>query len=203
MELDWIWKAVLIVIIGFLILRLAGRKSISQLTAAQTIIMISIGNLLIQPVLEKNIWITFLIALLLVLVLITIEELQIKFNRLQTFLTGKGIVVIKNGEVLKKNLKKMRITMDQLEMRLRQDSISNISNVKTATIEPSGQLGYVLKENAQYTTKEDIQVLLDYIHHTFPTGKEPPNIIQENDQKSIFSEVVREEDVFSLPKNRE
>ncbi|WP_078380057.1 DUF421 domain-containing protein [Sutcliffiella halmapala] len=194
MELDWIWKAVLIVIIGFLILRLAGRKSISQLTAAQTIIMISIGNLLIQPVLQKNIWITFLIALLLVIVLITIECLQIKFDKLETFITGKGIVVIENGTILDENLKKMRITVDQLEMRLRQDNISNISNVKTATIEPSGQLGYVLKESAQYATKEDIQAILDYLHHKFPTGQQPPNILQEKNQKSIFSEVVRDEE---------
>ncbi|MEA3319501.1 MAG: DUF421 domain-containing protein [Bacillota bacterium] len=203
MDLDWIWKAVLIVIVGFLILRLAGRKSISQLTVAQTVLMISIGNLIIQPVTEKNIWITFLIALLLVLVLITIERLQIKFDRFETFITGKGIDVIENGEIIEKNLKKLRITVDQLEMRLRQDSISRISDVKTATIEPSGQLGYVLKEYAQYATKEDIKVILDYIHNKFPTGQQPPDITKEINIHSIFSEVNRHEHVIPPPKHLE
>ena len=46
MDLDWIWKAVLIVLSGTLLLRIAGRKSISQMTLAQTVIMIGIGSLL-------------------------------------------------------------------------------------------------------------------------------------------------------------
>jgi uncharacterized membrane protein YcaP (DUF421 family) len=203
MDLDWIWKAVLIVIVGFLILRLAGRKSISQLTVAQTVLMISLGNLIIQPVTEKNIWLTFLIVLLLVLVLITIERLQIKFDRFETFITGKGIDVIENGEIIEKNLKKLRITVDQLEMRLRQDSISKISDVKTATIEPSGQLGYVLKDYAQYATKEDIKFILDYIHHKLPAGQQPPDITKETDNHSIFSEVKRNEHVIPPPKHLE
>ncbi|MBM7588145.1 uncharacterized membrane protein YcaP (DUF421 family) [Bacillus pakistanensis] len=204
MDLDWIWKAILIVIVGFLILRLAGRKSISQLTVAQTVLMISIGNLIIQPVTEKNIWITFLIVLLLIFVLIIIESLQIKFDRFETFITGKGIDVIENGEIIEKNLKKLRITIVQLEMRLRQDSISKISDVKTATIEPSGQLGYVLKDFAQYATKEDIKVILDYIHHKFPAGQQPPDITKDTaDNHSIFSEVDRNEHVIPPPKHLE
>ncbi|MGD6830817.1 DUF421 domain-containing protein [Sutcliffiella halmapala] len=203
MDFDWIWKAVLIVIVGFLILRLAGRKSISQLTVAQTVLMISIGNLMIQPVTEKNIWVTFLIALLLVLVLITIERLQIKFDRFETFISGKGIDVIENGEIIEKNLKKLRITVDQLEMRLRQDSISRISDVHTATIEPSGQLGYVLKEYAEYATKKDIQVILDYIHQKSPAGQLPPNIVKRPEKHSIFSEVKRHEHVIPPPKHLE
>ncbi|KAA2297616.1 DUF421 domain-containing protein, partial [Clostridioides difficile] len=43
MRMDWIWKSVLLVLIGMILLRIAGRKSISQMSVATTVIMISIG----------------------------------------------------------------------------------------------------------------------------------------------------------------
>lgn len=49
MDMDLIWKSVVIVIGGTILLRIAGRKSISQMTLSQVVIMIGIGSLLVQP----------------------------------------------------------------------------------------------------------------------------------------------------------
>lgn len=191
LDLHWIWKAVLIVIVGTLILRVAGRKSISQLTVSQTVIMISIGTLMIQPVSNRNIFVTFLIALLLVLVLILMEYFQTKFDKFENLITGKAILVIDNGVMIEQNLKKLRLTVDQLEVRLRQKNIKKISDVQMATIEPSGQIGLLLKENAQPATKQDIQILINYLHSKLPGGQiPPPSIIQPNQQNNeLFTEV--------------
>jgi uncharacterized membrane protein YcaP (DUF421 family) len=63
------------------------------------------------------------------------------------------------GTIVEKNLKKLRLTVDQLEMQLRQNNITKISDVKWATLEPNGQLGYILNEDAQAATKKEIQTL--------------------------------------------
>ncbi|WML55886.1 hypothetical protein RCG25_13085 [Neobacillus sp. PS2-9] len=78
--MDWslVWKAVLIVLFGTLILRIAGKKTISQMTIAETVIMIAIGSLLIQPVAGEKLGNTFLVGAVLVATLITLEFLQIK-----------------------------------------------------------------------------------------------------------------------------
>ncbi len=73
MDFDLLWKAVLIVIGGTLLLRVAGRKSISQMTLAQVVIMIGIGSLLIQPIVGKNVFTTLLVGLALVLTLVIVE----------------------------------------------------------------------------------------------------------------------------------
>lgn len=87
MDIKLIGQTILIFIVGTLILRVSGRKSISQMTIPQTVIMIGIGTLLIQPVTGKGLWVTFGIAGLLVLSLLFTEYLQIKFdkNRVCTF----------------------------------------------------------------------------------------------------------------------
>ncbi|MFG6115930.1 DUF421 domain-containing protein [Halobacillus sp. MO56] len=159
MDFDLLWKAVVVVVGGTLLLRVAGRKSISQMTLAQVVIMIGIGSLLIQPIVGKNIWTTLIVGLTLVLTLLVMEYVQVKANPLEKFITGSSKVVIENGELQIDRLKKLRLTVDQLEMKLRQNSVTDINDVAYATIEPNGQLGVELKQQKQPATKGDIDSL--------------------------------------------
>ncbi len=159
MDFNWIWKAILIIIVGILLLRLSGRRSISQSTIPQTIIMISIGTLLIQPVSGKNLWITFSIAFVLIVTLLAIEFAQMKWDFLEMIFIGRSKIIIENGVLQEKNLKKMHLSVDKLEMRLRQKGIKSIKDVQWATIEPSGQLGYFLTDKNTPATKNDIEKL--------------------------------------------
>jgi uncharacterized membrane protein YcaP (DUF421 family) len=106
MDWDWIWKSVIIVLGGTMLLRVAGRKSISQMTLAQTVIMIGIGSLLIQPLAGENIWTTLGVGAMLVLTLIIIEFAQLKSDKIETLITGKAKVLIENGQLKEENLLK-------------------------------------------------------------------------------------------------
>ncbi|WEG17775.1 DUF421 domain-containing protein [Alkalihalophilus pseudofirmus] len=189
MDLHFIWKAVVIVFGGVLILRMAGRKSISQLTVAQTVMMIAVGSLIIQPVSDRNIWITLVITLILVLTLIMIEYIVLKFDILENFFYSKSIMVVENGEIIEKNLLKLRLTVDMLEVRLRQQSIQRISDLQWATIESNGQLGYQLKVEKQYATKEDIQMLVSLIQANLPHSPEQMPKDDAQDSNNLFKEV--------------
>ncbi len=163
MDYGLLWKAVIVVLGGTLLLRLAGRKSISQMTLAQTVIMVGIGSLLIQPVVGKNIWSTLGVGGVLVLTLIIMEYFQVKSDRVEAFITGKAKVLIKNGELQEDQLKKLRLTIDQLEMKLRQQNVTRMGDVKWATLEPNGQIGYELMEEAKPVTKKEFQALYEDI----------------------------------------
>ncbi|PID03283.1 DUF421 domain-containing protein [Sporosarcina sp. P2] len=156
MEFDSIWKAVLIIVAGIVLLHISGRKSISQMTVGQTVLMIAVGTLLIQPVANKNLWQTLFLSFILVLTLFIFELLALKWNFFEGILRGRSKVVIENGILKISTMKKLRLTVDELEMHLRQSGIERIDDVKWATIEMSGQLGYVLIDRKQYATKEDI-----------------------------------------------
>lgn len=192
--MDWnlVWKAILIVIVGTFLLRIAGRKSISQMTLAETVIMISIGSLLIQPVAGKNIWVTFVIGALLVGTLLVMEFAQVKGDALERVITGKSKVIIENGTINEKNLKKLKLTVDQLEMNLRQKSVSKISDVKWATLEPNGQIGYILKDEAQPVTKKEFQKLTIQLQQVVQQLNTSGNDTSQTSQ-TIFSEVENED----------
>ena len=193
MDLHFIWKSVVIVFGGILILRLAGRKSISQLTVAQTVMMIAVGSLIIQPVSERNIWITMVITFLLVITLLLIEYLVLKFDPLERFFYGQSIIVVEDGKMNERNLKKLRLTMDMLEVRLRQQGVQKISDLQWATIESNGQLGYMLKPEKQYATKEDINMLISLFRANVNPSL-PSNLSASSNQTStLFSEIKNNE----------
>lgn len=184
MDVNFIWQAVLIVLIGTLLLRVAGRKTISEMTLAETVLMISIGTLIIQPVTSESVGKSFLVGIVLVLTLLMLEFAQIKSNRLEKIITGKSQIIIENGQIKKEKLAKLHLTIDQLEMHLRQNKVTSVSDVKIATLEPSGRVGIMLKEEAQPATKKDIEQLQQSINELIAQLSQDDHIaIQKSNQK--------------------
>jgi uncharacterized membrane protein YcaP (DUF421 family) len=160
------------------------------MTISQTIVMIGLGSLLIQPVTGKGLLITFLVALVLTVLMMISEYLEVKVDFLETLFTGKAIVVIENGKLNINNLKKLRLSTDKLETRLRQAGISSIEDVKHATIEVSGQLGYELKDNKKPLTQEDfIKLMSEMSQVKAMIGNNIKSKSNQNQQNNIFEEI--------------
>ena len=194
MDFTLIWQTILIFIVGTFYLRISGRKTISQMTIPQTVLVIAIGTLLIDPVTRKGFWATFFLAGILVLSLILTEYIQLKFDKAETIISGKAVPVIENGALLVANMKKLRLTVDKLEERLRQVGITSIEYVQYATMESNGQLGYTLKPEKQPATKEDIQNLIALIQtgQTLETNNET--------KQNIFVETITKKNTHEVPK---
>lgn len=155
-----VWKALVLIIFGMLLLRLAGRKSISQMTIPTTIAMISIGTIIVEPIADHHILITMTAAAVFIAVLIGVEWLQLRWSLFQRLVKGRAVIVIQDGRVQVQNLKKLRLTIEALEMSLREEGISRISDVKTATFEPNGMIGYELSDAAKPVTLAQVEELL-------------------------------------------
>ncbi|SEM21204.1 Uncharacterized membrane protein YcaP, DUF421 family [Mesobacillus persicus] len=194
MDLHIIWKAMLMVTLGFLFLRFVGRKSVAQMTIATTVVLISVGSIIIQPVINHGIINTIGATAIFILFLMVVEFLTMKFNGLEKLITGKSKVVIQNGQLQTNTLKKLRLTVDKLEMQLRQQGVKQISDVKTATVEPNGQVGFELVPDAQPLTVGEFKKLMKQLGHTFP-AKEETN----NSNTDLFEEILQP----TTPPNRD
>lgn len=173
----------------FLVLtELAGRKTVSQMTMLQMIITIGIGESLLMPVVDEDFSILKTITIVSVMIgfVIFTEWLEIKFNWFERLFTPKAKMVIYNGEVVEKNLTKLRMTVDQLEMYLRTQGIQSISHIKVATVEANGMVGYQLIPERQYFTVKDMK---DLEKGKFPDSKIEGDIFDEivNDDSKIKS----------------
>jgi len=189
--MQFVWDAILLIFVGSVLLRISGRKSIAQMTIAQTVVMISIGTIITQPIVEKSVWKTIVAAIIFIVFLLLTEYLKLKFNFVEKLLSGKAKVVIQDGKIVTDNMRKLRFTVDQLEQQLRIKGISRIQDVKTATLEANGQIGYELARHARPVTYGELVSLLQSINssaNSSPQGS------------TIFDEVVAGNHINQNPK---
>jgi len=175
----FIWVSIVLVLAAIAILRISGRKSLSQMTIGTTVVMLSMGAVIVQPIVDKGLWKTIAVIAIFNGVLIVLEMLQLRLKWLERFLSSKPIVVIENGQVHWDRLRRMRITQSKFEMRLRQIGFDRVDDIEIATIESNGEIGYTLKPEAQPVTKRDLRVLLDEMRSgedpVAPTVPAPPH----------------------------
>lgn len=172
--------SVIMVFAGVLLLRVAGRKSISQMTLAETVVMISIGSIIVKPIVEQSVWKTVVAAGIFVAALLFMEIMQVKFNAVEKFIMGKSKVIIQNGVIDIKQLRKLRISVDELEMRIRITGISKIADIKTATLEANGQIGYELTDEAKPLTVGEFKRLMGLtIQNPIPDQTPPGELFSE------------------------
>jgi len=193
--MHYLWHSVVLILSGIILLRIAGRKSISQMTHTQTIVMISIGTLIVQPIVENSVIKAIAASTIFVATILLLEYLQLKWDFFENLITGKAKVVIKDGVLQRHTLKQLRLTIDQMEMRLRNNGISRIEDLKTATIEPNGDVGYELHEDAKpLTVGEFKKFMKDYFPHSphmqTIEGNSRENLDHSTDmKKNIFEEI--------------
>ncbi|PGZ96219.1 hypothetical protein COE51_18445 [Bacillus pseudomycoides] len=159
-----IFESIVLIVTGILGLKLTGSKSLSQMTRAEIIIVVSIGRIIVEPVLNEKVGPTILATCIFSGILLIIHFLEMKSRKVEQFLNGDNIVLIKDGELLKNNLKRARMTEQQLFMHLREQGIHDIQTLQQVTAEPNGQIGYQLTDQAQPVTREVLEkVLCQYI----------------------------------------
>ena len=128
---------------SFIIIRLSGKKSISQMTLPQMVIMIAMGSLITKPLNDsKTIIGTFVSMVLFMAILLLLEYLSLKNDKIEPMLDSTPALLIVDGKLQVENLGKIRMTIDQLESMLREKGISSFSQLRTCTLEIDGKLGY-------------------------------------------------------------
>lgn len=142
----------------FLMTRLLGKRQITQLSTFEYITGISIGNLAAYLSLDTDShWGLALVAMAVwVSMSLGIEWIQLKSKKARDLLDGKATVLIENGKVLENNLKKEKISSDELLEMLRRNQVFNIDTVEFAILDTSGELNVLLKKQYQPLTPTDI-----------------------------------------------
>lgn len=154
-----LFSATIMILVGFLALRFVGRKSLSKMTLSQAVIMIAIGSILVEPVKKKELDVTILTIFLFVIVLIILEFIALKFPIIERFLVGRPLTVIANGKIEYQNLKKLRLSEEQLYMLLRQNGIDEVTDVKVGTLEANGNFSYEVIGDAKSLTIKEFKKL--------------------------------------------
>ena len=153
-------KGYLSLIFLFFVIKILGKKQVSQLNVFDYVIGISLGNLAAEMTINSDISI---INGLLAMIIYGSCSLFVSFITKKSiiarrFISGVPVVLIENGKISKQQLKKVKLDVNDLLQDAREDGIFDISTVDYAIMEASGKVTFLLKKVEEPVTLKDMKI---------------------------------------------
>jgi uncharacterized membrane protein YcaP (DUF421 family) len=142
---DIVLRAIIIFVVVFAFTRVLGRRELSTLQPFDLILLIVIGDLIQSGVTQNDLSITGVL-----IVLTTIGILQVvtsyagfRFRRIRPFLQGEPIVLVENGKLIERNMRRERLTLDDLAEKARLSEIGSMDEIRWAVLETNGDISFI------------------------------------------------------------
>jgi uncharacterized membrane protein YcaP (DUF421 family) len=146
--MDIVIRAIVLFGFMFLLTRVIGRRELSSLEPFDLILLIVLGDSIQQGLTQDDYSITgAVIAVGTIAVLqLVVSYSSFRFRWVRSFLHGDPIVLMQDGEVIERNLKRERLTREELAEQARGQQIASLADVQWAVFEPSGVISFIPKK---------------------------------------------------------
>lgn len=133
-----------------LVYRIMGKKEVGQLSIVDLIVTILIAELAAISIEDEktSIFVSIVPILVLVIIQVSLSFTSLKSKKFRRFIDGNPTVIIKDGKVLFSVMTKLRYSLDDLILQLREQQISSIEDVKYAVLENNGKLSVFDKSSS-------------------------------------------------------
>lgn len=140
-------RTIIIFFILMFIIRILGKREVGELSVFDLVIFLIIADIGAIGIDREEL---FLISILCLLILVVLQKLfaklLLKFSNFRDIVDGTPRILIKNGEIIYRNLKKENYTIDDLYTQIRNEGIMRIDEVRLAILETSGKLSVFSKK---------------------------------------------------------
>ncbi len=135
-------RTVALYLVLIAVIRLMGKRQIGQMEPSEFVVTMLVANLAAIPMQDGGIplFSGFVPIVTVLGVELVLSALSLKNVRLRKLLCGKPVILIENGNILQQNLKKTRITLDELTGHLREKDVLDLESVQYAILETNGNL---------------------------------------------------------------
>lgn len=142
---ELVFRGTCIYFFVFLIMRIWGRKHIGELTTFDFILLLIMSEALQNSMVEDDKSLTGGMIVLSTFLGLNalVNRLTYRFPMLEVRLNGNPIVLVKQGQLMKEDLEKQKITMKELLQALRLEGVLKVEDVEQATLEANGHISVV------------------------------------------------------------
>ena len=141
-------------------MRIMGKRQIGEMQPSELAVAIMISDLASVPM--QAIDIPLLAGAIPVLTLlvaeVTMSFISLKSRTARRFLTGEPSIIIYQGHLNEKEMRRIRFNMNDLQEQLRSGGYPNILDVEVAVLETNGTLSIIPKKQARTVTVRDLNV---------------------------------------------
>lgn len=155
-----VYRTIILYIIVIISIRLMGKRQIGDMQPGELVVTLLISEIAAMPLQDTDQPILFGVSSIFTLVALEIfvSIIALKSFFVRKLISGKSVILIKDGIIDQKELKKVRMTVLDLVEMLRNQQVFDLSTVSFAILETGGNLSVLLKSKSQPATVGDIKV---------------------------------------------
>jgi uncharacterized membrane protein YcaP (DUF421 family) len=129
------------------VMRVIGRRELSSLSAVDLVLLIVLGDAIQQGLTQDDYSLTGAVIAVSTIAAVQVGTSYLSFRstRARKVLEGNPIVVVQDGKLLEENLKRERMTSDEVAEEMRMQQIASFDEVKWGIVENNGQISFVKK----------------------------------------------------------
>ena len=143
--MDLVLRTAFVFVLILVVTRAVGRRELSSMEPFDLILLVVIGDLVQQGVTQSDYSLTGTTTVLatLAVLLVTTAWLSFRFKRLRPLLEGEPTLLIADGRLLERNLRRERMTVEELRAEARLQSIGSLDDIRYAVLETNGRISFI------------------------------------------------------------
>jgi uncharacterized membrane protein YcaP (DUF421 family) len=145
--MDIVIRAAVAFLFILLLTRIVGRRELNTLEPFDLILLVTIGDLVQQGVTQNDFSVTGLMLAAGTIAVLTVvfSYLPWRFQVLRPVLEGEPVILIEDGKVVEKNLRRHRLTQQEVAAEARHQQVESFDQVRWAVLETSGKISFLTK----------------------------------------------------------
>ena len=146
--MDLVIRAVVAFLFVYLLTRVIGRRELSSMEPFDLIMLVMIGDLVQQGVTQNDFSVTgsLLVGATIALMTVAVSYVSFRFPRLRPVLDGEPVIVVEDGKPIDRNLRRNRITLEELAAAARSNEHASIDEIQWAVLETNGRISFIPKQ---------------------------------------------------------
>ena len=158
--MDIVARAAVMFFVLYVLLRIMGKRELGQLTPFELVVMIVLGDLIQQAVTHNDFSLTGAVLAVSTFAFLAIAMSWLTYlsPRAEKLLDGEPRVVIRDGKLLKENLRRDRMTQSEVESEMRLAGIATMDRVAWAILEPQGKISFIKKDKSDISAQDDASI---------------------------------------------
>jgi uncharacterized membrane protein YcaP (DUF421 family) len=148
--MDLAIRAVVLFFFVFLLTRIIGRRELSSLEPFDLILLIVIGDAIQQGLTQDDYSVTGAMIVVGTFAILQVLTSLASYHlpKLRPALDGEPIVVVQDGQAIERNLRRERLTLEEILVEARCQQIRSLDEIEWAVLETSGKISIIPKKSS-------------------------------------------------------
>jgi uncharacterized membrane protein YcaP (DUF421 family) len=145
--MDIVLRGIVVFFALYILMRIIGRRELSKLEPFDLILLIILGDAVQQGLTQDDYSLTggFLAIGTIAVLQVAVSFLNFRFPKLRPVLNGEPVIIVQDGKPIERNMRRERLTMDDLAESARMQGIGSLDEVAWGVLETSGTISFIKK----------------------------------------------------------